>query len=315
MDTKMIGSKIAGARKGKNMSQAQLGQLLFISPQAVGKWERGESIPDIATVNRLAEILGVDLNYFSENPQPANEEPDLKPAVNDKDGIVQMEQKMDTHSNAPDEGQLLTNFSGSNLSKSDFAGITAHNRKFNGSALQGSDFAGADFTGSLFTGSDIREGNFDGTNLTDCTLSANNLTGASFKNTILIRTVFNSSALDGAKFIDAELLNAKLTKTDLRNTSFKNGIFKGVDFRYSDLRNVCLDGQTFIGVKFDKTALNETTFNGATFKNVSFRPTFALTNKYHNAIKTINFDGAMMDKLTYAELKGLGANLEKATVI
>lgn len=315
MDTKMIGSKIAGARKGKNMSQAQLAQLLFISPQAVGKWERGESIPDIATVSRLAEILGVDLNYFSENLQSANDELTLNTAISNKDGIEKTAQNMAAYSSAPDERQLLTNFSGGNLSKSDFAGIAAHNRKFNGSSLRGSDFAGADLTGSSFSGSDIREASFDGTNLTDCILSANDLTGSSFKKTILIRTVFNSSALAGAKFIDAELLNAKLTKIDLRNTTFKNCIFKGVDFKYSDLRNVCLDGQTFIGVKFDKAALNETTFNGATLKNVSFRPTFALTNKYYRAIKTINFDGAMMDKLTYAELKGLGANLQKTTII
>jgi len=44
MENKMIGSKIAEARKKINISQAQLAQHLFISPQAVGKWERGESI-------------------------------------------------------------------------------------------------------------------------------------------------------------------------------------------------------------------------------------------------------------------------------
>ena len=65
----MIGSKIAKARKKINISQAQLAERLFISPQAVGKWERGESMPDITTFNRLAEILGVDLNYFSESFQ------------------------------------------------------------------------------------------------------------------------------------------------------------------------------------------------------------------------------------------------------
>jgi transcriptional regulator with XRE-family HTH domain len=32
----------------------------------VGKWERGESMPDITNLNRLAEIFGVDLNYFAE---------------------------------------------------------------------------------------------------------------------------------------------------------------------------------------------------------------------------------------------------------
>ncbi len=67
METKIIGNKIAEARKQLNMSQAQLAERLFISPQAVGKWERGESMPDITTFGRMAKILGVDLNYFSAN--------------------------------------------------------------------------------------------------------------------------------------------------------------------------------------------------------------------------------------------------------
>jgi transcriptional regulator with XRE-family HTH domain len=69
METKIIGNKIAEARKQLNMSQAQLAERLFISPQAVGKWERGESMPDITTFGRMAKILGVDLNYFSANSQ------------------------------------------------------------------------------------------------------------------------------------------------------------------------------------------------------------------------------------------------------
>src|SRR5512133_3485226 len=39
------------------------------------------------------------------------------------------------------ERQVLTNFNGSDLSKSDFAGVTAHKGQFEGSALRGSDFA------------------------------------------------------------------------------------------------------------------------------------------------------------------------------
>ena len=42
---------------------------------------------------------------------------------------------------------------------------------------------------------------------------------------------------------------------------------------------------------------------------------FSLTNKSYRAIKTICFDGATMDKLTYAALKGLGADLSKVTVL
>ncbi len=213
------------------------------------------------------------------------------------------------------ERQVLINFSASNLPESDFAGVSAQKGKFEASALRGSNFAGADLTGSSFKDSDIRDANFDGTNLTDCTLSTNDLTGASFNKTILVRTVFNMSALTRTKFSDVKLIDVKLTMTDLRETIFENCIFTGVDFTNSDLRGLCFDGQAFIGVKFDKAALNEVTFQGATLKNVSFLPGFTLSKKYYRAIKTICFDGAMIDKLTYAGLKGLGADLSKVTVI
>jgi hypothetical protein len=49
--------------------------------------------------------------------------------------------------------------------------------------------------------------------------------------------------------------------------------------------------------------------------NVSFNPPFSLTKKYYNAIKTIRFNGVTMDKLTYAVLKGLGADLSTVTLI
>ncbi|PSK91245.1 pentapeptide repeat-containing protein [Taibaiella chishuiensis] len=312
MDTKMIGSKIAKARKDKNMSQAQLAQLLFISPQAVGKWERAESIPDIVTVNRLAEILGLDLNYFSEQGQPVPGNLVVKP-TGDHDPTREGPEAVPAP--AADERQLLVDFNGGNLAGSDFAGVTAPKRKFNGSALRGSDFAGADLAGSSFTGSDAREANFDGANLADCTFSANDLSQASFRGTTLVRTVFNASGLAGATFADTELVDVKLTKTDLRQTVFENCGFKNVDFRYSDMRGLCLDGLRFTGVKFDKTALDEATFNNATLQQVSFRPSYALTNKYYRAIKTINFDGARMDKLTYAELKGMGADLSKVSFL
>lgn len=213
------------------------------------------------------------------------------------------------------ERQVVTNFSASNLAQSDFAGVTAHKGRFNGSALQGSDFSGADLTGSSFNSSDVREANFDGANLTDCSLSALDLSHASFHQTILVRTNFSKSGLEGAKFTGVRLTDVTLSMTDLRKTVFEGCIFDGVNFNYSDLSGQCLDGQTFIGVKFEKTALTEASFKGAAFKNVSFQPGFTFTKKYYRMIKTICFDGATMDKLTYAALKGMEADLSKVTVI
>ncbi len=213
------------------------------------------------------------------------------------------------------ERQLLINFSAGNLPKSDFAGVTAHKGKFEASALRGSDFSGADLTGSSFKASDVRETNFDGANLTDCSFYALDLSGASFHRSILVRTNFSASELKEAKFIDVKLTDVKLSLTDLRKTIFKNCIFDGVDFDKSDLRGMCFNGQTFIGVKFGGAALNEVTFKGTTLKNVSFIPPFSLSKKFYRAIKTICFDGTMMDKLTYASLKGMEADLSKVIIV
>jgi uncharacterized protein YjbI with pentapeptide repeats len=302
MDAKMIGSKIAAARKKVNMSQAGLAGHVFVSPQAVGKWERGESLPDIITLNHLTGTLNVDLNYFSENLGSSDWPSEVEQVAQNGASLVET------------QPQLLTNFSGNELTGTDFAGVSAHKLKFYGSDLSGSDFSGADLTGSTFTGSNVKDANFENANLTSCNFRADDLTNANFNKTILVDTRFYALTLAGAKFIDAELTNVKLSKTDLRETLFKNCTFNGVDFDYSDLRGISLDDQSFNGVKFHNAALNGASFKGATLKNVSFRSTFALTNKYYRAIKTINFEGAAIDKLTYASLKGLGADLSKATL-
>ena len=186
------------------------------------------------------------------------------------------------------ERQVAINLSGSNLPQSDFAGVIAQKGKFQGSALRGSDFTGADFTGSSFRGSDVREA-------------------------ILVRTTFSTAGLVGAQFIGVKLTDVKFNYTDLRKTIFEGCTFLGVDFHYSDLSGQRLDGQTFLGVKFDLPALKDASFQGATLRNVAFRPVGIWSLK--RAIQSIHFDGALMDKLTYAALKGLGADVSKVTVL
>ena len=86
-----------------------------------------------------------------------------------------------------------------------------------------------------------------------------------------------------------------------------------MDFHYSAPSGLRLDRQTFLGVTFDLPALKDVSFQGATLKNVSFRPVGLWSLK--RAIQSIHFDGAMMDKLTYAALKGLSADVSKVTVL
>ncbi|HZO76285.1 MAG TPA: pentapeptide repeat-containing protein [Ktedonobacteraceae bacterium] len=211
------------------------------------------------------------------------------------------------------ERQVVTNLSASNLPQSDFAGVVVRQGNFQASALRGSDFTGADVTRSSFRSSNVREATFAGANLTDCDFSTADLTDANFREANLVRTNFSATGLTRAQFIGVKLTDVTFKYTDLRKTTFERCTFLGVDFKYSDLSGQRLDGQTFIGVTFDLPALKDVSFQGATLKNVSFRPTGIWSLK--RAIQSMNFDGARMDKLTYAALKGLGADVSKVTVL
>ena len=51
------GGQIARLRRAKGLTQTALGELLKVSFQAVSKWERGETLPDTALLDDLAQAL------------------------------------------------------------------------------------------------------------------------------------------------------------------------------------------------------------------------------------------------------------------
>ena len=57
MDIEKVGEQIAVLRKVKGITQSELGERIGVSFQAVSKWERGESLPDVTILPDLAKIL------------------------------------------------------------------------------------------------------------------------------------------------------------------------------------------------------------------------------------------------------------------
>ncbi len=74
-----LGEKIASLRKAKGLTQAELGEKVAVTFQAVSKWERGESYPDFATISRLARLFEVPISYFEEDGEQ-NAAPERPPA-------------------------------------------------------------------------------------------------------------------------------------------------------------------------------------------------------------------------------------------
>ncbi len=172
LNFKIIGNKIAEARKKINISQAELAQRLFISPQAVGKWERGESMPDIITFNRLAEILGVDLNYFSENYVPANtEKTSVEPSAEQSDELPSGKQKK----------KLSWDMSRGNWVDADFSGLKNLHEKFSSSNMQRCLFIGSELSGLLLKSNNVDGCDFSGSDISSSHIQNSNLVNNLFK--------------------------------------------------------------------------------------------------------------------------------------
>lgn len=58
----MIGAKIQTLRKNKNLTQAQLAEVLSVSSQSVSKWENNLSVPDISLLPVIARYFGITMD-------------------------------------------------------------------------------------------------------------------------------------------------------------------------------------------------------------------------------------------------------------
>ena len=66
MDTRKVGMAIKTLRLNAGYTQHQIADLMGVTDQAVSKWERGLSVPDVAIVTKLSLLLNVDVDNLLE---------------------------------------------------------------------------------------------------------------------------------------------------------------------------------------------------------------------------------------------------------
>ena len=64
IDFVKVGSRIAKLRKDNKMSQEELSEKLFITRQALSKWENGTSIPSIDSLLEISKIFNTTFEYL-----------------------------------------------------------------------------------------------------------------------------------------------------------------------------------------------------------------------------------------------------------
>ena len=81
MSNKTFGEMISSLRREKNMTQNDLVDKMNVTDKAVSKWERNLSCPDINSIPKLAEILGVSVEKLL-NAQTKQENSKVEDIIN-----------------------------------------------------------------------------------------------------------------------------------------------------------------------------------------------------------------------------------------
>lgn len=71
INNKEFGNTINFLRTQKGITQAELGERLGVTFQAVSKWERGETYPDISILTDLADVLETTTDYLLRSGESA----------------------------------------------------------------------------------------------------------------------------------------------------------------------------------------------------------------------------------------------------
>lgn len=79
MEAKKFGQFIAGIRKEKKMTQAELAGKIHVTDKAISRWERGLGFPDIQTLEPLAQALGISVLELMRSERQETEKQDQQP--------------------------------------------------------------------------------------------------------------------------------------------------------------------------------------------------------------------------------------------
>lgn len=64
-DKELLRTRITQARDQQGMNQAELAEKAGVTPAAISQIEKGTRIPTIPVLHRIADVLGVSLDYLS----------------------------------------------------------------------------------------------------------------------------------------------------------------------------------------------------------------------------------------------------------
>ncbi len=82
-DTKKFGGYLSRLRKNADMTQSELADKLYLTRQAISRYELGDSFPDVSILISISEIFGVSLDELINSGEPTKAESMILESVAD----------------------------------------------------------------------------------------------------------------------------------------------------------------------------------------------------------------------------------------
>ena len=83
-NTEILGNKLYELRKEARLSQEEFADKIGVSRQAVSKWERGETLPDMDNLITIAKLFKTSLDWLIDNETTTNLNENSKDLVNEE---------------------------------------------------------------------------------------------------------------------------------------------------------------------------------------------------------------------------------------
>ena len=97
MDPKKTGELIATLRRERNLNQSELAEHIGVTNKAISRWETGRGYPDIETLPKLSEVLGISIPELLEGERFQRLVSDIGEVSNTKQQeAVQFDTSIDT---------------------------------------------------------------------------------------------------------------------------------------------------------------------------------------------------------------------------
>jgi len=273
MNEIIIGNKIAEGRKKMGFSQAQFAEILNISPQAVSKWERGESLPDVIMLSNIANTIGVDMNHFFSEPN------------NKKEDV---------------QSGWVKNMSFASWKNADFSGFSSLEGKMSYANIEQCKFVDADLRGITFKANNIDKNDFTNAQMSSCKFLMANVKDNNFENANLTNIETNKSNINKNNFSGTNFSKALFKYCNFDENNIAKATFQETEFDKCEIKKTTFSGK-IVNSSFIHCGFKKTEFVDVIFKDVFFK----------GKVKGAIFTNCKADKITFEFLKAAGADMAK----